>query len=592
MKRGIAKAFYGFLLSFVLASPLTTIAQSPVNFDIDVSVSSYKIIKTLPLPGNKVAMLIGTPSYSNVYLWVYNSSGTRITNVDITSLITWPSLPRLSTEFNAIVTNNGNIFITFTASDSDDKLTDNARFIIINESGALQTSGQVNSTDPGTILTRTIQLAKLSDGKVVAAFQRTDNATHAFRIFNENGTAFTANDIVYAGPGTANASGAEVVWDSRIGVFKNGNFMISFFFFDAPLKAVLFDNSGNTILVGGQGSFEIDGMEPEYTNYANVTLANGNVAAFWRLNSTSYFKIINNTGATVQGQQVIAGGRNLGNFISENTSGAEGFIVTEYTLQDPGDPWGNPYISYEVKKYNQTGVLQSTTALQGDLIQPTYYFVHGASGGYAYSYSYYKSFILSDGEYSITSDNDVKGTMAGFSMSTLPVNLISYTASLLSNQKVQLNWSTASESNSKNFEIEKSFDGVNFVSIGSVAAAGNSTVVTSYIFTDPEILSQKSLYRLKQVDLDGKVKDLGLRIVKPGKTAASISVYPNPLIGNIMTINTGDERLPVTYRINDTQGRVMKTGTLLQSQQQIDVQELPVGIYFLQIGNEVIKIKK
>jgi hypothetical protein len=560
---------------------------------VDVTAVNYSILKVLPLSGNKVGVLMATPNYINVYLRVYNSSGTIVTNVEITSLITWPSTAHLYTEFNAIVTNSGNILITYTASDSDEKLTDNASFIIINDSGALQASGQVNTTDPGASLTRSIQLAKLSDGKIVVVFQRTDNATHAFRIFNENGTAFSANDVVYAGPGTANASGTEVVWDSRIGVFKNGNFMISFFVFDAPLKAVLFDNSGNTILVGGQGSFEIDGMEPEYTNYANVTLANGNVAACWRLNSTSNFKIINSTGGTVQAQQVIAGGNKLGNFIPDNTPGSEGFNVTEFTLQDPGDPWGNPYVSFAVKKYNQTGALQSTTALQGDLIQPAYYFVPGSSGGYAYLYSYYKSFSMSAGEYTLTSDKDFKGVTSGFSMSTLPVNLVSYTVKLLSNQKAELSWSTASESNNDYFVIEKSVDGRNFSSIGRVDASGNTNTTSSYSFTDPEIIKQKSWYRLKQFDMDGKEKDLGIRFMNAEGAAVSASVYPNPVKGNTITINTGDEPLPASYRLTDVQGRMMKAGTLRQAQEQLDVQELPEGIYFLRIGaNQIIKIKK
>lgn len=141
MNPKFTKTFYCFLLSIILITPRFISAQSTVNFDVEVTAGNYKILKTLALPGNKAGVLISTANYSNVYLWVYNSSGTRTTNADITSLITWPASPRLSTEFNAIVINNGNIFISFTASDSDDKLTDNARFIIISESGALQTSG-------------------------------------------------------------------------------------------------------------------------------------------------------------------------------------------------------------------------------------------------------------------------------------------------------------------------------------------------------------------------------------------------------------------------------------------------------------------
>lgn len=437
-------------------------------------------------------------------------------------------------------------------------------------------------------------MAKLSDGKIVVLFQRTDNYTYAFRIFNATGTAFSANDVVYAGPGTVNPFGSDPVVGSRVGAFKNGNFLISFDYFDTTLRGILFDNSGNTILVSGSGSFEIDGtVASEYNGNAIIPLANGNMSLFWRINNTSYFKILSNTGSTVQARQIIAGEQYLGNFISDNTTGSEGFIATQYTPQDAGDPWGNPNVSYSVKKYNQTGVLQSTTPLQGYLIRPAYYFAPGSSGGYTYVYSYYRSYIVSDGEYILTSDIDFKGAMSAFNMSTLPVDLISFTIKLTSNQKAQLNWSTASETNNKNFEIEKSHDGISFVSIGSINAAANSVVTSSYSFTDPEIIQQKSWYRLKQVDQDGRKKDLGIRFVNPGKIGLSASVYPNPINGNTITVNAGDQSLPVEYRISDLQGKIMKKGSLQHPQQQLDVQYLPGGIYFLQIGdNQIIKIKK
>jgi hypothetical protein len=56
-----------------------------------------------------------------------------------------------------------------------------------------------------------------------------------------------------------------------------------------------------------------------------------------------------------------------------------------------------------------------------------------------------------------------------------------------------LQWTTASEQNSDSFFIEKSTDGSNFIIIGSVAAAGNSTEVRKYSFTDSEISSSKKL---------------------------------------------------------------------------------------------------
>lgn len=66
-----------------------------------------------------------------------------------------------------------------------------------------------------------------------------------------------------------------------------------------------------------------------------------------------------------------------------------------------------------------------------------------------------------------------------------------------------LEWSTSTEINSHNFVIEKSLDGIEFSNIGLLEAAGMSGEKKAYRFLDMEMNSDRYLYRLKQVDLDG-----------------------------------------------------------------------------------------
>lgn len=67
-----------------------------------------------------------------------------------------------------------------------------------------------------------------------------------------------------------------------------------------------------------------------------------------------------------------------------------------------------------------------------------------------------------------------------------------------------LEWSTSAEINSHNFVIEKSIDGIEFSNIGLLDAAGMSGENKAYRFLDMEMNNDRSLYRLKQVDLDGR----------------------------------------------------------------------------------------
>ena len=66
-----------------------------------------------------------------------------------------------------------------------------------------------------------------------------------------------------------------------------------------------------------------------------------------------------------------------------------------------------------------------------------------------------------------------------------------------------LTWSTSFEENNSMFIVEKSEDGVNFSGAGSVKAAGDADEEKQYNYLDVMANSEKTMYRLKQVDFDG-----------------------------------------------------------------------------------------
>src|SRR5690554_1820797 len=87
--------------------------------------------------------------------------------------------------------------------------------------------------------------------------------------------------------------------------------------------------------------------------------------------------------------------------------------------------------------------------------------------------------------------------------SVLPVELESTNAALL-NKAVVLQWTTLTEVNNYGFDIQKSFDGVNWNKIGFVSGNGNSNSVKNYSFTDKDLPQPGNYYyRLKQINNDG-----------------------------------------------------------------------------------------
>ena len=84
----------------------------------------------------------------------------------------------------------------------------------------------------------------------------------------------------------------------------------------------------------------------------------------------------------------------------------------------------------------------------------------------------------------------------------VPVELASFSAQLV-DEKIILNWTTASELNNQGFEIEHSFDNENFDKIGFVPGFGTTTELKSYSFIISDVATGMIYYRLKQLDFDG-----------------------------------------------------------------------------------------
>ncbi len=83
----------------------------------------------------------------------------------------------------------------------------------------------------------------------------------------------------------------------------------------------------------------------------------------------------------------------------------------------------------------------------------------------------------------------------------VPVEFTSFTA-VPSDDNVVISWSTATETNNRGFQIERSPDDINFESVGFINGAGTSTRAQHYSFTLKN-LSEKSYFRIKQLDFDG-----------------------------------------------------------------------------------------
>lgn len=68
----------------------------------------------------------------------------------------------------------------------------------------------------------------------------------------------------------------------------------------------------------------------------------------------------------------------------------------------------------------------------------------------------------------------------------------------------QINWATTKEINSSYFLIEKSTDGVHFIAVTMIKAAGNANFARNYTFSEPFETLQRASYRVILVTMNGE----------------------------------------------------------------------------------------
>ena len=177
----------------------------------------------------------------------------------------------------------------------------------------------------------------------------------------------------------------------------------------------------------------------------------------------------------------------------------------------------------------------------------------------------------------------------------VPVTLTEFKGTL-QNKDILLEWITSTEVNSKQFELEKSFDGIGYRRIGTIPAAGFSNTVKKYSFTDMEKLSEKNYYRLRSVDLDNKNKLSNVVLIKPPNLQQEMIVLGNPFTNNI---NLRFVKAPETtgeLRLTDMAGRLIAVQKISIGEQQVQfilpAGKLGIGVYQLQAeinGRKYIK---
>ena len=183
------------------------------------------------------------------------------------------------------------------------------------------------------------------------------------------------------------------------------------------------------------------------------------------------------------------------------------------------------------------------------------------------------------------------------STAPLPVELTDFNARVDHNNRAQLSWNTASESQNAGFEIHRLFtrSGQEFFDVlGFVNGAGTTTEAQNYRFQTESLEPGQHRFRLKQIDFDGQFAyspEVEVVIEVPG-THVLNAAYPNPFNPRSSVSFLVAQEQAVTLTLHDATGRMVKTlfqGSVPAQTEQwatIDGEDLSSGVYFYRLTGE------
>lgn len=183
----------------------------------------------------------------------------------------------------------------------------------------------------------------------------------------------------------------------------------------------------------------------------------------------------------------------------------------------------------------------------------------------------------------------------GFGSAPLPVEWLSFLARP-EDEKVVLDWKTATETNNDFFIVERSADGMTFEAIGQVQGNGTTSSISTYKFTDYSPYDGTSYYRLRQVDFDGQTDFSPVVPIRLGDNVSGVQIYPNPVRDQAWLLIQSDKAINTVLNIYDPAGKlVFSNAVQLQKGSNginIDLSTLPSGVYFLRYEAEVMRLIK
>ena len=167
---------------------------------------------------------------------------------------------------------------------------------------------------------------------------------------------------------------------------------------------------------------------------------------------------------------------------------------------------------------------------------------------------------------------------------TLASHFISLNARL-NEQQVNLTWKSVSDNCGSDYAVERSEDGMKWKNAGNLKASCNGN--NEYHFEEgiKNITATNIYYRIEEIDKEGYSFYSDVKTVRLNIKNESVKLFSNPVSGGIELIIKNVINKKGDIIIRDPANNIVKKflSVQLDDHSKFNVQELPKGIYFLEI---------
>jgi len=147
--------------------------------------------------------------------------------------------------------------------------------------------------------------------------------------------------------------------------------------------------------------------------------------------------------------------------------------------------------------------------------------------------------------------------------SVLPVNLVSFQGNINKNNKVTLQWRVENNETTDQFEIQRSYNGIEFKTVG-ILFASEKNGIEDYMFYETISSFDKVMYRLKMIDKQNNVSYSKIVVFQTKLTTGgnSIKIIGNPVTDKLTFNYTAYASQIVDVKIYDMSGRIMMSNKI------------------------------